>query len=79
MFALNATEILLVTLWVLGVAAAIYAVPLVTEIRQRIGLLLAAFAVPILGSVIVIAVAVAKWHQGRARRMKELDLGDNVA
>lgn len=78
MFALNATEILLVTLWVLGVAAAIYALPLVAGIRQRIGLLLAAFAVPILGSIIVIAVAGAKWRQSRTRKMQELDLGDNA-
>jgi hypothetical protein len=64
-FSLSALELLVVTMWVAGVVAAIR---LPTSWRVRLGVLLVATAVPIAGSAAAVVIAlVARERGARAR------------
>lgn len=56
MLALNGTEIAVLTLWLLGVVAALLSWRRLTSVRHQIGLLVAAAALPIVGSLLALAV-----------------------
>ncbi|GAA4416568.1 hypothetical protein GCM10023169_11620 [Georgenia halophila] len=68
MFALNATEVMVVVLWILGVAAALAAWPMTSNLLQRIALIFVAIAVPVVGSAAVMAIVLVMGLRGRGRR-----------
>ena len=68
MFALNPLEVTLVLLWFLGIGASIYVGPMLSTQRRRIGLVVVAIVVPVLGSLIALAVTGRKLWARRAGR-----------
>ncbi|ROP26957.1 hypothetical protein [Pseudokineococcus lusitanus] len=59
MAALNGTEIAVLALWLVGVVAALFSWPQLTSARHRIGLLVVAVALPVVGSLVAVTTLVA--------------------
>lgn len=57
MFAITAAEALLLVVWTVGVVAAVYGAGSISSRRRQLALLVTALVLPVLGSVIAIAVA----------------------
>lgn len=68
MFALNATEVAVLAVWIIGVLAAISAWDILPTVRQRLAVLAVAVVVPVLGSLVAIAFAIVLRVRRRHRR-----------
>lgn len=68
MFALNGTEIAISILWLLGVIAAVLSWPRLGSVRHRVALLIAAVVLPVIGSLVALAVFAAVASGRRAHR-----------
>ncbi|WP_460887508.1 hypothetical protein [Promicromonospora xylanilytica] len=60
MFGINPIEMSLVVLWFAGIAAAIFVGPMLSTQRRRIGLVVVAVVLPVLGSLVALVVAGGK-------------------
>lgn len=74
MFALSPVEVTLVVVWLVGIGASIYVGPKLSTQRRRIGLVLLAIVVPVVGALIALAVTVSvlRERRGPARPLRRV-------
>ncbi len=56
MFALDVSEVVSIALWLAGIGASIYVAPMLSHRRRRIGLIAIATLLPLLGTLVALAV-----------------------
>jgi len=71
--ALNGTEIAVLALWLVGVVAALFSWPQLTSARHRIGLLVVAVVLPVVGSLVAVTTLAGLSWRG-AHRLNDRNL-----